>query len=139
VVAELPPIVDRAGLEMLDRAECLRLLEAGGVGRVALAGDPPVVRPVNFVVDGDRIVIRTGPGAVWESASERRLAAFEIDGARNVDHRGWSVIATGRLSPVAADDQTLALPLRAWAPRGRDRFVAMEIDELSGRRLTGRP
>jgi uncharacterized protein len=138
-VTELPQTVDRAGLEVLDRAECLRLLDAGGVGRVALCGDPPVVRPVNFVLDGDRIVIRTGPGSLWQAASGQCSATFEIDGARNVDHRGWSVIASGRLSLVEADEQTLALPLRAWAPRGRDRFVAMEIDELSGRRLTGRP
>jgi uncharacterized protein len=132
-------MVDAAGLDVLDRAECLRLLEAGGVGRVALSGDPPILRPVNFVLDGDRIVIRTGPGSLWKSASEGRPATFEIDGARNVDHRGWSVIASGRLSPVDADDRALALPLRAWARRGRDRFVAIEIDELSGRRLTGRP
>jgi uncharacterized protein len=138
-VSQLPETVDRAGLEVLDRAECLRLLDAGGVGRVALSGDPPVVRPVNFVLDGVRIVIRTGPGSLWQSAAEGRLASFEIDGARNVDHRGWSVIATGPLSRVEADDRTLALPLRAWAPRGRDRFVAIEIDQLSGRRLTGRP
>ncbi len=137
-MSERPTTVDAAGLDVLDRAECLRLLEAGGVGRIALSGDPPLLRPVNFVLDVDRIVIRTGPGSLWRSASERRLATFEIDGARNVDHRGWSVIASGRLSLVDADDRALALPLRAWAPRGRDRFIAIEIDELSGRRLTGR-
>ena len=127
--------VDHAGLEVLDRVECLRLLEAGGVGRVALAGDPPVIRPVNFVLDGDRIVVRTGPGALAQSAAEQRLATFEIDHARNVDHHGWSVIASGPLSLVAADEDTLTLPLRAWARRGRDRFVAIHIAQLSGRRL----
>ena len=102
---------------------------------MALAGDPPVVRPVNFVLDGDRIVIRTGPGALAQSAADQRLATFEIDHARNVDHRGWSVIASGRLSLVAADEDALTLPLRAWAHRGRDRFVAIHIDTLTGRRL----
>ena len=43
------------------------------------------------------------------------------------------------MSLVTADENTLALPLRAGARRGRDRFVAIDIDELSGRRLTGRP
>ena len=134
-MAELDRTVDHAGLEVLDRVECRRLLDAGGVGRVALAGDPPVVRPVNFVLDGDRIVIRTGPGVLVASAVEQRLATFEIDHARNVDHHGWSVIASGPLSLVAADEDTLSLPLRAWAPHGRDRLVAIRIDELSGRRL----
>jgi uncharacterized protein len=101
---------------VLDRAECLRLLEAGGVGRVALSGDPPILRPVNFVLDDERIVIRTGPGSLWRSASERRLATFEIDGARNVDHRGWSVIASGRLALVDTDDQA---PSRCRCGPGR--------------------
>ena len=94
---------------------------------------------MNFVLDSDQIVIRTGSGSLWRAASERHAATFEIDGWRNVDHRGWSVLISGRLSCVDADDRTLALPLRAWAPRGRDRFVTIEIDRLSGRRLTGRP
>ena len=64
---------------------------------------------------------------------------FSIDGARNVDHHGWSVVASGRLTTVRSDERTRALPLRAWAPRGRDRFVAITIDELSGRRVTGHP
>ena len=138
-MVERPITLDAAGLEVLDRAECRRLLEAGGVGRIALPGDPPVVRPVNFVLDGDRIVIRTGTGSLWHSAERRTSATFEVDGVRNVDHRGWSVVATGRLSIVDPVDRVLRLPLRAWAPRTRDRFVAIVVDALSGRRLTGRP
>jgi nitroimidazol reductase NimA-like FMN-containing flavoprotein (pyridoxamine 5'-phosphate oxidase superfamily) len=139
LVTDHSGIVDNVGLEVLDTAECLRLLELGGVGRVAIAGDPPVVRPVNFVLDEGRIVVRTGSGSLWRAASERRLVTFEIDEARNVDHRGWSVLASGPLHQLEADGETMALPLRAWAPRGRDRFVAIDIVSLSGRRLTGRP
>lgn len=139
VAAQHPGNLDVAGLEVLDRGECLRLLAMGGVGRVALPAEPPVVRPVNFVLDEERIVIRTGASSTWRAASEHRLVTFEIDGARNLDHRGWSVVATGPLMQLAPDDRVLALPLRAWAPRGRERFVAITIRELTGRRLTGRP
>jgi nitroimidazol reductase NimA-like FMN-containing flavoprotein (pyridoxamine 5'-phosphate oxidase superfamily) len=128
--------VDDAGLEVLDDADCIRLLEAGGVGRVALPGEPPVVRPVNFVLDGRRVVVRTSAGSLWNAARTAPLVTFEIDAARNVDHRGWSVIASGRLSTLETDDDVLALPLRAWAPKGRDRFVAITISALSGRQLT---
>ena len=131
--------VDAAGLEVLDADACRRLLEAGGVGRVALPGSPPIVRPANFALDGHRIVIRTGAGSLWAAAASAPLATFEIDSVRNVDHRGWSVIASGVLARLDADERVLALPLRAWAPRGRDCFVAITISELSGRRLTGRP
>lgn len=130
-----PQIVDGAGLEVLDRAACLRLLEAGGIGRIAVAGNPPVIRPVNFVLDGERLVIRTGAGSIWRAASARRPASFEIDGSSNVDHRGWSVVASGRLDTLDTDEATLRLPLRAWAPHGRDRFVTVTIDEIGGRRL----
>ena len=138
-MTERATTVDQVGLEVLDAAACRRLLERGGVGRVALPGDPPVVRPVNFVLDAARIVVRTGDGSLWRAASARPLVTFEIDAASNVDHRGWSVIASGPLIPLEADGATTALPLRAWAPRGRDRFVAIEVTALSGRRLTGRP
>jgi nitroimidazol reductase NimA-like FMN-containing flavoprotein (pyridoxamine 5'-phosphate oxidase superfamily) len=137
-VPESRSTFDAAGLEVLDAGECRRLLEAGGVGRVALPGEPPLVRPVNFAFDGDRIVIRTGTGALWQAASAGAQATFEIDGVRTVDHRGWSVFASGPLRPLDADDRTRALPLRAWAPTGRDRFVALTIAELSGRRLGAR-
>jgi nitroimidazol reductase NimA-like FMN-containing flavoprotein (pyridoxamine 5'-phosphate oxidase superfamily) len=129
--------VDAAGLEVLGPDECRRLLEVGGVGRIALPGEPPVVRPVNFAFDDDRIVIRTGSGSLWRAATAACLATFEIDGVRNVDHRGWSVLVSGPLAPVAPSDLTLLLPLRAWAPKGRDRLVAITVTEISGRRLAG--
>ena len=131
-------LFDFAGLEVLSHDECRRLLATGGVGRVAVPGEPPIVRPVNFAFDDDRIVIRTGAGELWSAASRSVRVTFEADDVRNVDHRGWSVLASGPLAPLAADDSVLALPLRAWAPEGRDRFVAVTVEQLSGRRLGGR-
>ena len=120
LVAVRPGTVDPAGLEVLERAECLRLLALGGVGRVALPAEPPLVRPVNFVLDGERVVIRTGPGSLWRSASEHRLVTFEIDGARNVDHRGWSVLATGALMHLDPDDHALGTAVAGvGTPRSR--------------------
>ena len=133
-----PRLFDLAGLEVLSHDECRRLLAAGGVGRVAMPGEPPIVRPVNFAYDGDRIVIRTGAGALWSAACRSVRVTFEVDDVRNVDHRGWSVLASGPLTPLVADDSVLALPLRAWAPEGRDRFVGVTVEALSGRRLGGR-
>jgi nitroimidazol reductase NimA-like FMN-containing flavoprotein (pyridoxamine 5'-phosphate oxidase superfamily) len=138
VVPRARSTFDAAGLEVLEADECRRLLEAGGVGRVALPGDPPIIRPVNYAFEGNRVVIRTGTGALWQAASAEALATFEIDGVRTVDHRGWSVIVSGPLGCVEADERTRALPLRAWAPTGRDRFVALTVVELSGRRLGAR-
>ena len=71
-------------------------------------GEPPIVRPVNFAFDEDRIVVRTGAGALWSAACRSVRVTFEADGVRNVDHHGWSVLASGPLAPLAADDRVLA-------------------------------
>ena len=61
---------DRLSVQVLSREECLRLLSNGGVGRISvIAGRAPVIRPVDFVCDGDRIVIRTGDSAIWRAAA----------------------------------------------------------------------
>ena len=70
---------DFAGLEVLSHDECRRLLATGGVGRVAVPGEPPIVRPVNFAFDEDRIVIRTGAGELWSAACRSVRVTFEAD------------------------------------------------------------
>ena len=124
-------------MAVLSRVECGRLLGRGGLGRMAVGGDdgPPVMRPVNFAVDGDRLVVRTAEGALWDAALRGAPASFEVDEIRNVDHRAWSVIVSGKLADVPVDDHVRALPLRAWAPSVRDRYVELSMDEVSGRRL----
>ena len=53
----------RAGLEWLDRTECLRRLAAEEVGRLAvIVGRAPTIVPVNFAVDGEAVVFRTHEG-----------------------------------------------------------------------------
>jgi 1-acyl-sn-glycerol-3-phosphate acyltransferase len=129
--------VDEAGFEVLSPSECMRLLERGGLGQVTLPADDagvPGVRTVNFALDGDRVVIRTGNSRLWQAALERQGATFGVNEGRNLDHTGWSVVVTGRLDPLPPDERARALPLRSWAPARRDRFVALAVEEASGRR-----
>src|SRR5450756_112674 len=54
-------IDSRTGLEELDRGECLSLLEHAPLGRLAVVvAGHPLVFPVNFTLDGDAVVFRTG-------------------------------------------------------------------------------
>jgi len=47
----------------LDRDECLELLAADGVGRLAVVqASTPAVFPVNYVLDGEDIIFRSDPG-----------------------------------------------------------------------------
>jgi 1-acyl-sn-glycerol-3-phosphate acyltransferase len=117
-------------VQVLSHEDCVRLLSSGGVGRISVVSErAPVIRPVNFVLDGDRIVCRTGDTAVWRAARARSAAEFEIDATRSDDHSGWSVIVSGRLTDVAADAADTRLRLLPWAPGERS------IDRVGGRRV----
>jgi nitroimidazol reductase NimA-like FMN-containing flavoprotein (pyridoxamine 5'-phosphate oxidase superfamily) len=131
--------LDGAGLEILDREECLRLLApvAGqaGTGRVALTVRAlPAILPVRFVLDHERIVIRTGTESTLAVATRSAVVAFEADG-RDGPGGEWSVVATGLASHVT-DDQELvrlaSLPLPHWADGGC--LVSITTDRLGGRR-----
>lgn len=120
-------------LHLFDKAECLRRLADGGVGRLAVRGDEaPRLRPVNFVLHDDQVVVRTGEGEILRAARRNEPASFEIDGIDGLEHTGWSVVVVGRLSELLSDDAHLALPLRPWASGVKDRFVGLSLEELSG-------
>jgi len=127
--------VDRNGLEVLDREDCLRLLAGATLGRVGLtSGALPMVLPVNFLLDGDRVLVRTSRGSKLEAALRGAVVAFEADDFHSMHHSGWSVAVTGVASEVSqpADlDAVRQMPIARWALEGeaavlghldRDRF-----------------
>lgn len=136
--------VDRNGLEVLERDECLRLLARATLGRIGVrSGALPTVLPVNFWLDGDRIVILTGEGSKLMAATRNAVVAFEVDDVDPMYHAGWSVVVTGVAREVTDPDDLAALrraPLTRWAPRGNGRVVAISTDMISGRRIAaGQP
>lgn len=135
--------VDRNGLESLPADECLNLLGHTAMGRVGVTWDVlPVILPVNYVLDGERIIIRTAPGTKLSAALSRTVVAFEIDGFDPLTHGGWSVLVRGSAREIADPDEIERLerlPLRPWANEDADRFVAIEIELLSGRRVPRDP
>ena len=131
--------VDRNGLEVLDRDECLRLLDGASLGRVGVtAGALPSVLPVNFRLAGDRIVFRTGGGTKLAAATRNAVVAFEVDDIDPVQHTGWSVMVTGVARPVVDPDELTelnGLGIARWAA-GRDgHVVEMSLEIVSGRRI----
>ena len=132
--------IDRNGLEVLDRDECLTLLSATTLGRVGVSsGALPTILPVNFRLVDDQIVIRTTPGTKLDAATRNAVVAFEVDEMDPVEHWGWSVVVTGVAREVVAVDEveTLTrLPLARWAPLGDDRVIAIDTSMISGRRIT---
>jgi uncharacterized protein len=130
--------LDDNGLEILGREECLRLLGSVPVGRIGLSsGALPVVLPVNFVLDDDRIVIRTNPGTKLDNALRDAVVAFEVDRWDGFSHRGWSVMVTGQARELTGVelDRARALPLRPWRAAPGDHYVAITTEMVSGRRI----
>jgi len=131
--------IDRNGLEVLDRDECLRLLSTATLGRVGVTtGALPTVLPVNFLLDGERILIRTGEGTKLRAATDNAVVAFESDDFDPLYHSGWSVVVTGVAREVTDPGELESLksaPLARWAPRGNGRIVAISTEVVSGRRI----
>jgi nitroimidazol reductase NimA-like FMN-containing flavoprotein (pyridoxamine 5'-phosphate oxidase superfamily) len=132
----------RTGIEVLDYAECLRLLASKPVGRIGFAiwGGPEIL-PVNYVLDGDAVVFATGVGSKL-SAVVRSPVVFEVDDTDEQAQSGWSVVVHGLAQEVtAADARTLervrALPLEPWAAGRKPYYVRVTPRFVSGRRVGG--
>ncbi len=133
--------VDRNGLEVLDRNECFRLLRSATLGRVGFtSGALPTVLPVNFLLDGERILVRTGRGGTLDAALRDVVVAFEVDQFDAIDHSGWSVAVTGVATEITDRDDLEAArlePVPRWAPAGEAAVIAISTEIVSGRRLSG--
>jgi nitroimidazol reductase NimA-like FMN-containing flavoprotein (pyridoxamine 5'-phosphate oxidase superfamily) len=134
--------LDRNGLEVLSRAECLRLLAQSRVGRVVVTDRAlPAAFPVNFALLDEDVVFMTTTGSKLEAAQGEEVMAFEADDIDPVLHSGWSVLVQG-LASVLSDpvelEQARALGLEPWAPATQFQFVRIRAELVSGRRLLPR-
>lgn len=115
--------------------ECRRLLHAREVGRLAFCDDSgPDVLPVNYVMDGDDVLIATSPyGAIARSGGGARVA-FEVDELDDYTESGWSVVVRGRASRESPFETTEERP-HPWADGNRSYVMRIHTDAISGRRL----
>lgn len=131
--------LDRNGLEVLERDECLALLGSMPVARLGFSQNAlPVILPVNFVLDRDCVVFRTTGGTKLDAALHGSVVAVEADSYDAMGHVGWSVLVRG-IARVVEDEGELErarrLPLRRWANDEDDRFVCVSADVVTGRRI----
>jgi uncharacterized protein len=124
----------------LTKAECFELLADEHLGRVAVVDDRgPVVFPVNFVLDRHTVVFRTEQGTKLHAAHRGGRVCFEADRTDAAARSGWSVIVRGEITEVTDRgelERLRELPLPAWAPGVRDRYVRILPAVMTGRRIT---
>ena len=124
-------------LRTLDPAECLRLLEPGGVGRVGFAAaEGIVIVPVNFALAGKCVVFRTAPDTLLAVYAHGQVS-FEVDQVNEELREGWSVLVHGHAHPVTDEREIRRLEegtrLTPWAGGARDVFVRITPAQISGR------
>ncbi len=132
--------LDSAGLRVLSRTECVERLGSVPIGRIVFTDRAlPAVQPVNFVLDGDTIVIRTSVGSKLAAATRNAVVAFETDEFDVEGRTGWSVTTVGHARAVtdpAEIERLSRLPLVPWAPGDREHFIVVAIEQISGRDIT---
>jgi nitroimidazol reductase NimA-like FMN-containing flavoprotein (pyridoxamine 5'-phosphate oxidase superfamily) len=130
-----------AGVFALNEEECWNLLARRELGRLAVAvqGEPDIF-PVNYVVDGPRVLFRTAPGSKLAELSVNPHVAFEVD--EYDDTFAASVVVKGvakRLELQRDIDMADALPLTPWIPTLKYRWVQISPISITGRRFERRP
>lgn len=127
-------------MEMLDEAQCWELLSGVEVGRLAIAAAGDVdIYPVNFVLDGRRIVFRTAEGTKLLEVVLAGRVAFEADGYEPQHGRAWSVVVKGEARDLERFDDIYKaqdLPLFPWNALPKERFVRIYPTKVTGRRFT---
>ena len=137
-----PVTLDKNGLQVLGRDECLSLLATVSVCRVGVTiGALPAILPVNFVVHDDLLFIRAVKGRNLHAALCNTVVAVEADKLDEEGRSGWSVLVRGRSYEVTNPDHIAAaerLGLRSWVG-DLDRLIAVHAHSVSGRRILPDP
>jgi nitroimidazol reductase NimA-like FMN-containing flavoprotein (pyridoxamine 5'-phosphate oxidase superfamily) len=134
-----------AVLEPLDKAECLRLISPGGIGRIAYVGRFGLtVLPVNYKLHEGAIMFRTAQDSPTGEDLRTGIAhaeykvAFEIDQINPATREGWSVLIQGpahHMDSEAERTTVMASGVEPWPDGTREHAIRITPDLITGRRL----
>jgi uncharacterized protein len=121
----------------LSPQECWDLAASRPVGRLAWTGPQgrPVVIPLNFTVDGHAVHIRTAAYSEAARQCDDSPVAFEVDTFDEAERSGWSVLMRGQ-SHIDYDEPFGEQDARPWAGGSRRLRLRIDVDEITGRRVT---
>ncbi|MGW0804034.1 helix-turn-helix domain-containing protein [Nonomuraea sp. NPDC002799] len=140
------PAMAHPSLEVLAEPECRRLIEPGGIGRVAFSGSHGLtVLPVNYQMHHGAIVFRTAAGGPMDEDLRTGQAgvdfkiAFEIDNIDEARREGWSVLVQGPAHHVDLEEAAGATGSKVtpWAGGERHLYVRIIPQQITGRRIHG--
>ena len=130
-----------AAFVVLPADECRKLLATRQLGRIGLKGGPfPLILPVNYVLDGNEVVIRTDSEKITTAADHTRVA-FEVDDVDERTRSGWSVLVQALAEEVTgARRDELVERLHSsggtsWAPGEHGHWIRLIPKVVTGRRI----
>lgn len=128
---------DESPLTHLCEEDSWELLRGQEFGRLAFhLLDEVHIVPLNYAVDHDRrIIFRTAEGSKLLGLTINDDVAFEID--EFGDEEARSVVVRGRARTLEGPeaDATDQLPLRPWIDTAKFNVIAIDVDEVHGRRF----
>lgn len=129
-----------SAVEVLDASACWDLLRGVSVGHLAVLVDGhPEIFPVNYKVDHQSVVFRTGEGTKLQAAAGPAAVALEADGTDQEKHTAWSVQLKGHAEVLEPSPDLMTgagLTLFPWQAGHKDHFVRIIPTAVSGRRFT---
>lgn len=125
----------------LSEDECWALLVSNSLGRLAVSiSGRPEIFPINYHADDGSILFRTAEGTKLFGLTINRDVALEIDDYDGAN--GWSVVAKGHarvLSTSKELEEVASVDLVPWIPTLKHNFVRIDVNAVSGRRVTFGP
>ncbi|MBE4716718.1 pyridoxamine 5'-phosphate oxidase family protein [Pseudarthrobacter sp. AB1] len=126
--------------EILDLDDCWRLLGETTLGRLAVIVDGhPDVFPVNFTVDNQTLVFRTGSGTKQQAIEADDIVALEADAVSAEFGFAWSVVVKGRAeetTPTGPAMDEIRRALFPWQGVGQDLLIRITPQAVTGRRFS---
>ena len=124
--------------------ESLKLISAGGIGRIAYQSRfGPAVLPVNYQWHDGAIVFRTAQHSALDEDLRTGIAggdyrvAFEIDDIDVPGRQGWSVLIQGPAHHMSGDEREAAerAGVEPWPAGDRELFIRIVPSRVTGRRI----
>ena len=133
--------MQRQRLEVLDRRQCLELMNTARVGRLVFTEDAlPAVQPVNFRIWRGDVVIRVAGGQKLTTADRGVVVAFQADKLDADLRKGWTVTVVGHAQLITDVNELVGLSgvfLQPWIDGQRDHFIRIRTEKVTGRLLRG--
>jgi nitroimidazol reductase NimA-like FMN-containing flavoprotein (pyridoxamine 5'-phosphate oxidase superfamily) len=132
-------------IEVLDEAECLRLISPGGIGRLAYRSRyGPAVLPVNYKLHEGAVIFRTVEDSSLDEDLRTGIAdaeyqvAFEIDEFDMAAREGWSVLIQGSAHHIESGVERASAEqagVEPWPGGKRELFLSVTPLRITGRRI----